>query len=115
MTSKNEKDETETAEKLTGDGVADEREVLETLTRILRRTETEDAAVKLRTETRSTDEYGEPVVEKSERVEIRTLRPRLADVNRAAELLGKYHGIFGERLEGSIALPLIICGEDELK
>ncbi len=101
--------------KLMGDGIADEREVLEVLTRILRREATEDTAVKLRTESRSTDEDGETVVERGERVEIVKTRPRLADVTRAAELVGKYHGMFGERLEGSIALPLIICGEDELK
>ena len=35
--------------KLAGDGIADEREVLETLTRILRREATEDTVVKLRT------------------------------------------------------------------
>lgn len=105
----------EAAAKLTGDSIADEREVLETLTRILRREATEDTVVKLRTESRSTDEYGEAVVERSEKVEIVKARPRLADVTRAAELVGKYHGMFGERLEGSIALPLIICGEDELR
>ena len=105
----------EAAAKLTGDSIADEREVLETLTRILRREATEDTAVKLRTESRSTDEDGETVVERGERVEIVKTRPRLADVTRAAELVGKYHGMFGERLEGSIALPLIICGEDELR
>lgn len=105
----------ETAAKLAGDGIADEREVLETLTRILRREATEDTVVKLRTESRSTDEYGEAVVERGEKVEIVKTRPRLADVTRAAELVGKYHGMFGERLEGSIALPLIICGEDELR
>lgn len=105
----------EAAAKLTGDGIADEREVLETLTRILRREATEDTVVKLRTESRSTDEYGEAVVERGEKVEIVKTRPRLADVTRAAELVGKYHGMFGERLEGSIALPLIICGEDELR
>lgn len=54
-------------------------------------------------------------MERSEKVEIVKTRPRLADVTRAAELVGKYHGMFGERLEGSIALPLIICGEDELR
>ena len=102
----------EAAAKLTGDSIADEREVLETLTRILRREATEDT---VRTESRSTDEYGEAVVERSEKVEIVKTRPRLADVTRAAELVGKYHGMFGERLEGSIALPLIICGEDELR
>ena len=58
----------EAAAKLTGDSIADEREVLETLTRILRREATEDTAVKLRTESRSTDEYGEAVVERSERL-----------------------------------------------
>ena len=105
----------EAAAKLTGDSIADEREVLETLTRILRREATEDTVVKLRTESRSTDEYGEAVVERREKVEIVKTRPRLADVTRAAELVGKYHGMFGERLEGSIALPLIICGEDELR
>lgn len=105
----------EAAAKLTGDSIADEREVLETLTRILRREATEDTVVKLRTDSRSTDEYGEAVVERSEKVEIVKTRPRLADVTRAAELVGKYHGMFGERLEGSIALPLIICGEDELR
>ena len=103
------------AKKLAGDGIADEREVLETLTRILRREATEDTVVKLRCENRSTDEYGEAVVERSEKVEIVKTRPRLSDVTRAAELVGKYHGMFGERLEGSIALPLIICGEDELR
>lgn len=101
--------------KLAGDSIADEREVLETLTRILRREATEDTVVKLRTESRSTDMCGEAVVERSEKAEIVKTRPRLADVTRAAELVGKYHGMFGERLEGSIALPLIICGEDELK
>lgn len=94
--------------------IADEKEVLRTLTRILRREETEDAVVKLREETRTTEEDGKTYVERGERVEVVKLRPKLADVEKAAELLGKHHGIFSERIEGSIALPLIICGEDEL-
>ena len=95
--------------------VATESEVLETLTRILRREETEDTVVKLREETRTTEEGGKTYVERGERAEVIRLRPKLSDVTRAAELIGKYYGIFGERIEGSIALPLIICGEDELK
>ena len=59
MKDKDEKNETEVeAEKRTGEGIATEREVLEALTRILRRAETEDAVGKLRTETRSTDGDG---------------------------------------------------------
>lgn len=95
--------------------VADEAEVLEELSRILRREESEDSVIKLREETRTTEEGGKVYVERGERCEVVKLRPRLADVVRAAELLGKHYGTFGERIEGSIALPLIICGEDELK
>ena len=95
--------------------VASEREILERLSRILRREETEDTVVRLREETKTTEEDGKTYVERGERVEIAKIRPKLSDVLRAGELLGKHYGMFGERLEGSIALPLIICGEDELK
>ncbi|MBQ4598331.1 MAG: terminase small subunit [Clostridia bacterium] len=95
--------------------VASEREILERLSRILRREETEDSVVKLREETRTTEEDGKTFVDRSERVEIVKVRPKLSDALRAGELLGKHYGMFGEKLEGSIALPLIICGEDELK
>lgn len=98
-----------------GETVASEREILERLSRILRREETEDTVVKLREETKTTEKDGRTFVERGERIETLKLRPKLADVLRAGELLGKHYGMFGERLEGSIALPLIICGEDELK
>lgn len=95
--------------------IADVREVLAALSRIVRREETEDVPLKVRTETRSIDDCGEPVVERSERVELARVRPRLADVNRSAELLGKYYGVFRDKVEGSIALPVMICGEEDLK
>ena len=98
-----------------GETVASEREILERLSRVLRREETEDSVVKLREETKTTEEDGKTYVERSERVEIVKVRPKLSDAIRAGELLGKHYGMFGEKLEGSIALPLIICGEDELK
>ena len=94
--------------------VASEEEVLETLTRIMRREVTEDSVVKLREETK-TAEDGRVVTQRIEHSDIVRVRPKLADVIRAAELIGKAHGIFSERVEGSITLPLIICGEDELK
>lgn len=94
--------------------VAKESEVLETLTRIMRREETEDAVVKLKDEIKTTGEDGKPCVQKSEHTEVVKLRTKLADVIRAAELIGKSYGMFSERVEGSIALPVIFCGEDEL-
>lgn len=102
-------------EKKENELVASETEVLETLTRILRREETEDTVVKLRDEVKTTEEDGRCVVERGEHIEVAKLRPKLSDVIRASELIGKYHGMFSESLSGSIALPLIICGEDELK
>lgn len=98
-----------------GETVASEREILERLSRILRREETEDTVVKLREETKTTEDGGRTYVERGERTELLKTRPKLTDVIRAGELLGKHYGMFGEKLEGSIALPLIICGEDELK
>ena len=95
--------------------IASENEVLEKLTAILRRTETEDTVIKLRDEVKTTDEDGRSTVERGEHIEIAKLRPKIADVIRAAELIGKHHGIFSETLTGSIALPLIICGEEDLK
>ncbi len=95
--------------------IASESEVLEKLTEILRRNETEDSVVKLRDEVKTTTEDGRSVIERGEHIEVAKLRPKIADVIRAAELIGKYHGMFSENVTGSIALPLIICGEDELK
>ena len=94
---------------------ASESEVLETLTKILRREETEDTVVKLRDETKTVGDDGKTYVERGERTEIIKVRPKLSDVIKAAELIGKSYGMFSDRVEGSIALPLIICGEDDLK
>jgi|GEM_PF-1281372 len=94
--------------------IADKQEVLETLTRILRREETEDSIVKLREETKTTEDDGRTFVDRSERVQIVKVRPRLADTIRAAELLGKAQGMFGDRVTASIELPLCIRGEEDL-
>ncbi len=102
-------------EKEVNEKIASESEVLEKLTEILRRTETEDTVIKLRDEVKTTEEDGRCVVERGEHVEVAKLRPKISDVIRAAELIGKYHGMFSENLTGKIELPLIICGEDELK
>ena len=94
--------------------VANESEVLETLTRIMRREVTEDSVVKLREETKTVED-GRVVTQRIEHSDVVRVRPKLQDVIRAAELIGKAHGIFSEKVEGSITLPLIICGEEELK
>ena len=96
------------------ESIALEEEILVTLTKIMRREETEDTVVKLRDERKTTEEDGKTVVSRDEYAETVKVRPKLADVLRAAELIGKSYGMFSERVEGSITLPLVICGEDEL-
>lgn len=103
------------AEKEIADGVACREEILRALTRILRREETEDALQKVRTENYVPDAYGDVMRQKEERVETVKIRPRLADVIRAAELLGKADGTFNAAGLGDLAVPIVFCGEDELK
>ena len=98
----------------TNESIALEEEVLVTLTKIMRREETEDLVVKLRDEAKTTDEEGRTTVSRDEYAEIVKVRPKLADVLRAAELIGKSYGMFSDRVEGSITLPLVICGEEDL-
>ena len=98
----------------TNESIALEEEVLVTLTKIMRREETEDCVVKLRDERKTTEEDGKTVISRDEYAETVKVRPKLADVLRAAELIGKSYGMFSEKVEGSITLPLVICGEDEL-
>lgn len=94
--------------------IADKAEVLEVLTRILRCEETEDSVVKVREETKTTEEDGRSFTDRGERVQLVKVRPRIADRIRAAELLGKAQGVFGDRVQATIALPVAICGEDDL-
>ena len=70
-------------------------EVLEALTRILRREATESALVTLRE--REPVECADGKVRYRERVETKVveLPPKLSDVSRAADLLGRLSGLWG--------------------
>ena len=96
-------------------GIAGRDEILRVLTRILRRQESEDALQKVRTENYVPDAYGDVIRQKEERVETVKIRPRLADVLRAAELLGKAGGLFAAGPCGDLAVPIVFCGENDLK
>lgn len=54
------------------------------------------------------------VLEALTRILRREESEKTGDVLRAAELLGKHYGLFGERISGSITLPVVICGEEDL-
>lgn len=42
-------------------------------------------------------------------------RPNTKDRLKAAELLGKRHRLFTDKVEVANAVPVIICGSDELE
>ena len=75
--------------------VAGETELLALLSAVLRGELQEGAVVKLKEKRTGRDENGQPVSEETERAELALSPPRIADRFRAAELLGKWYGLFG--------------------
>lgn len=70
--------------------IASGDEVLETLTSILRREYTESVVVTVKTESSRYDKNGKIVKKKQEIPQLVEIPAKLSDVNRSAELLGKY-------------------------
>lgn len=81
--------------------IAKQDEVLQTLTRILRREEAEQIVVTLKERRSFYDEAGKKVIEETETPTIVDVKPKLSDVNKAAELLGKRYGLYSEKVEVS--------------
>lgn len=71
-------------------GIADIAELLEILTRIARRQETEDAVVVLKSESQDYID-GKKVTSKEENAQVVETRARLSDVNKAIDTLIKYY------------------------
>ena len=95
--------------------IAKADEVLEALTRILRREEKESVVVTVKTRKSWYDEKGKKQIMDIEEPKIVDIPPKLNDVNRAAELLGKRWGLYTEKVDmsGSVKLEVHInYGED---
>ena len=73
--------------------IASQNEVLETLTRILRREEQETVVVSCKQRKSYYDDKGKKVIEEKEEPLLVKIPTKISDVNRAAELLGKRYGI----------------------
>ena len=86
---------------MTDNEVARQDEVLAALTRILRREATESAIVNTRSRVPTLCADGK--VRYAERTETRVVEipPRISDVNRAADLLGRRCGLWAERTEAA--------------
>lgn len=78
--------------------IAKQDEVLKTLTRIMRREEQEAVVVTCKKHNTYYDDKGKKVVADVEEPIIVNTPTKVSDVNRAAEMLGKYYALFTEKL-----------------
>lgn len=99
--------------------IADQDEVLRYLTSVMRREMKESVVVTLQNKTEKwvkDEETGklkkQTVTEESPAVV--EIPARLSDSNKAAELLGKRYGLYTEKVEADILLP-VFGGEDDLE
>lgn len=107
----------EQLEKVSSEKIADAQEVMEYLTKVMRREMKESVVV---TVTKEHSEYvdtgdGKPRKKtvKEEVPQIVEIPARLSDANKAAELLGKRYALFTDKAEVNVITP-IFEGEGEL-
>lgn len=79
--------------------IAKQDEVLRQLTSTLRREETESVVVVTKSRKSFYDENGKKVIEEKEVPQIVPIPAKLSDVNKAAELLGKYHALWTDKTQ----------------
>lgn len=99
--------------------IADQNEVLKYLTSVMRRELTDSVVVTLQNKTEKwvqdedTGKLKKQTVTE-ERPAVVDIPAQLKDANKAAELLGKRYGIFTEKVQTEVVLP-VFGGEDELE
>lgn len=105
-------------EKIGSEKIADAQEVMEYLTKVMRREMKESVVVTL---TKERSEYvdtgdGKPRKKtvKEEVPQIVEIPAKLSDANKAAELLGKRYSLFTDKVQSEIVVPKFE-GEDELE
>ncbi|MBS6510614.1 MAG: terminase small subunit, partial [Clostridiales bacterium] len=94
--------------------IADAQEVLETLTRILRREEMEKVVLT----NKHKKEYilaGKKITEETDTPQLTEVPTSIKDALKAAELIGKRYGMFKEKVDVGGTIPVVISGGDELE
>lgn len=98
--------------------IAKQDEVMQYLTAVMRREKTENVVVTLSKETTRyvPDEKGtmRKQTVKEEIPKIVEIPSRLSDSNKAAELLGKRYGLFTDKIQSEVILP-VFGGEEEFE
>ena len=96
--------------------IAKQDEVLQTLTRVLRRQEMDTVVVTCKERSGGYDENGKKVIVEKEIPRVVQIPTRVNDLNKAAELLGKRYGLYTEKIETDVDMELNInidYGEDD--
>lgn len=88
--------------------IAQQDEVLKTLTRVLRREESEHVVVTVKSHRSFYDENRNKQIIDQEVSDVVPMPTKICDVNKAAELLGKYHAMWIDRqqvdIEGAVQI-----------
>ena len=99
--------------------IADQNEVMKYLSSVMRREKTESVVVTLSKEksTYVPDENGtmRKQTVKEDIPQVVKIPARLSDANKAAELLGKAYGIYTEKVDMDVNVPVMFAGEDVLE
>nr|WP_288555619.1 terminase small subunit [uncultured Mediterraneibacter sp.] len=88
--------------------IADQDEVLRTLTRVLRRQEMDTVVVTCKERSSGYDENGKKVIVEKEVPQLVQVPTKVSDLNKAAELLGKRYSLFTDKVEMDTDLDLNI-------
>jgi phage terminase small subunit len=99
--------------------IASQDEVMEYLSSVMRREKTESVVVTLSKEksTYVPDANGtmRKQTVKEDVPEVIKIPARLSDANKAAELLGRAYGIYTDKVDMKVDVPVMFAGEDDLE
>ena len=96
--------------------IADQDEILRTLTRVLRRQEMDTVVVTCKERSSKYDEKCKKVTIEKEVPQLVQVPTKVSDLNKAAELLGKRYALFTDKVETDVDMDLNITidyGEED--
>lgn len=88
--------------------IASQDEVLQTLTRVLRREEKEVVVVTCKQRKSYYDSNGKKVIEEKEVPKMVEIPAKISDVNKSAELLGKRYALYTDKVDNNVDMELNI-------
>lgn len=89
--------------------VAKQDEVLQTLTRVLRRQEMDTVVVTCKERSSGYDENGKKVIIEKEVPQLVRVPTKVSDLNKAAELLGKRYCLYTEKVDLDADTSITVC------